>query len=95
MLAREVGKVTGNAEVVVLGDLNVNLESPKDARQAAIVEEISSLGLRDVSKDFRSRSRGRGHDPFWFTWRTFREGRPISAKLDYVLSGRWVRWRWF
>jgi hypothetical protein len=70
---------------LLLGNLNVNLHSPRDERDkqiAKVVEDV--MGLTDLSQHFRQQSRGsvRGR----WTWRMRRGKRWISSQCDYVLG---------
>ena len=70
---------------IILGDLNVELDNRKDARSVEIAEVINGFNLRNLAKHFKQRGKSGQH---WWTWRQIREGKPISAKCDYILGGR-------
>ena len=78
-------------KTIILGDLNVNLEKPKDDRTNEIVEAIKTHGLKDISKGFKVR-RGKPHK---WTWRKWRLGERIKAICDYILSGKRLEWKNF
>jgi hypothetical protein len=70
---------------LLLGDLNVNLRTPRDDRDEQIAEAVEDvMGLCDLSKHFHQRSRGliQGR----WTWRMRRGGRWISSQCDYFLG---------
>ena len=70
---------------VIFGDLNINLRAPRDERDETIAEMVEDvMGLTDLSKHFRQRSRGttRGR----WTWRMRRGRRWISSQCDYFLG---------
>ena len=69
---------------MLLGDLNVNLESPRDERDEEIAEECGFRGLTDMSQHFAQRHR-RLMQGRW-TWRMVRRGRVISSRPDYFLA---------
>jgi hypothetical protein len=70
---------------LILGDMNVNLHSPRDKRDEQIAEVVEGvMGLTDLSQHFRQRYRGsmRGR----WTRRMRRGRRWISSQCDYVLG---------
>lgn len=76
---------------IILGDLNVNLKSPRNDREQEIVEALGTDGLRDISTEFKMR-RGKPHT---WTWRQWRKGEKVDAICDYILSGRTLQWKNF
>jgi len=72
------------ARPLLLGDLNINLESPRDERDEKIAEQCDYMDLTDITSHFRQRRwrRTRGK----WTWRQRREGRWISTRPDYILA---------
>jgi hypothetical protein len=78
-LSRALGRFPkGNA--VVLGDLNVNLQSPRDARDTEIVGILSTYGLEDMMPHFKSRHAFRHGN----TWSMVRDGVPMGSRCDYA-----------
>jgi hypothetical protein len=70
---------------ILLGNLNVNLHSPRDERDKQIAELVEDvMGLTDLSRHFLQRSRGsvRGR----WTWWMRRGRRWVSSECDYVLG---------
>ncbi len=70
---------------LLLGDMNVNLRSPRDERDEQIAKVVEDMmGLTDLSRHFRQQSRGsvRGR----WTCRMRRGRRWISSQCDYVLG---------
>ena len=76
-------------ETIIMGDLNINYEKPKDERSDRIAEALKSLELANLRKCFKWKS----SKPYTWTWRMHREGRRVQSICDYILSGRGVRWR--
>jgi len=67
-------------DLIVMGDLNVNLSSPEGARATEIALSLASFGLLDLHQHFRS---GRmGGTP----WQQQRGGRVVGSRPDYILS---------
>jgi Endonuclease-reverse transcriptase len=71
-----------NHELVLLGDLNVNLNDMQrsNIRQDDTVALISSLGLQDLRQAFRIK-----YSSKW-TWRQLRDNRYITSECDYILT---------
>lgn len=67
---------------ILLGDLNVDLDNPRDERGQAIATEMAGLGLEDLLLHFRQR-RGFRHG---MTWMQHRDGRTVQAHCDYILG---------
>ncbi len=70
---------------ILLGDLNINLRSPRDERDQKISEVVEDvMGLSDLSQHFRQQSCGsvRGR----WTWRMRRGRRWITSQCDYFLG---------
>jgi len=76
---------------ILIGDLNIDLESPRDERDEEIAEQVDWMDLGCMSRSFtqRRRRRTRGR----WTWRQSRLGRWISSTPDYFLTRRGVRKR--
>ena len=47
--------------------------------------------MADVSARFKMRQK----QQYWWSWRMWREGRPLSSLCNYVLTGGYVMWRGF
>jgi hypothetical protein len=67
---------------ILLGDLNVDLDNPRDDRGQAIATEVAGLGLEDLLLHFRQR-RGFRHGK---TWMQHRDGQTVRARCDYLLG---------
>ena len=69
---------------LLLGNLNINLEFPRNERDEEIAEECEFHDFADMSRQFcqvrRRRTQGR------WTWRMRREGRWVSSQPDCVLA---------
>ena len=84
---------------LLMGDLNINLDIPRDAREMTIVDQCDDMDLVDMGDNFLQRpqrqQRGRqciprGHR---WTWRMRRQGRWIQSRPDYFLAGEKSRRR--
>ena len=72
--------------LLVMGDLNINFEHPRDAREEDIADLLDEINLVDSSRKF----------PLWrcklqsakkrWTWRQRRTGRWHHAQPDYILA---------
>jgi Reverse transcriptase (RNA-dependent DNA polymerase) len=67
---------------ILLGDLNVDLASPRDGRGQAIAAEMASLGLEDLLLHFRQRRRFRHGKTFG----QYRDGQLVRSRCDYILG---------
>ena len=63
VLEAHMGKVD-EEKTILMGDMNVSLREPKDARQEAIVDELRAMDLRDVATRFKPRRKA----VHWWTW---------------------------
>ncbi len=67
---------------ILLGDLNINLVSPRNKRDEMIAEQVQDgMGLVDVSRQFKQRRRAKARGQW--TWRMRRGGRWVSSQCDY------------
>ncbi len=72
---------------LLIGDLNVNLRTPRDERDEQIAEVVGDVcGLTNLSKHFCQRSRG--HTRGRWTWRMRRGRRWATSQCEYFLG--WV-----
>ena len=84
-------------QLLVLGDLNVNLSAGQTERDAAVADFADGEDLVDLSRHFRVRKApgNKGRDIGRWTWRMKREGRVIRSQPDYALvrekNKRWFR----
>jgi hypothetical protein len=70
---------------LLLGNLNVNLHSPRDERDEQIAEVVEDvMGLTDLSCHFLQRSHGSVQGRW--TWRMRRGRRWVTSQCDYVLG---------
>ena len=65
-----------------LGDLNANLRSPGDARDAEIAALVTARGLQDTRPHFWQRSSYLG----WNTWFQGRQLGRVQSTCDYILA---------
>ena len=89
-----------NAELIILGDINVDLRgitNPRmellqgdyegqDERRAATISTLSSLGLEDTGKRFLQRK----NVGIW-TWSQVQQGARVRSVCDYILTSPFVR----
>ena len=68
-----------NDPYILLGDLNVDLDRPKDFRGDEILSQVILMALEDVG-DHYAHPRGR------WTWSQYRTGRYIRSKTCYILA---------
>jgi len=78
------GHCPSGARPLLVGDLNVNLESPGDKRGEEIAEQVGYMNLTDMSGHFCQRRQQCTRERW--TWRQRRDGRWISTKPDYFLA---------
>ena len=70
---------------LILGDLNINFEHPRDYREEVIADLIDEINLVDASRKFAlRRCRMQGAKKQW-TWRQKRMGRWYQSQPDYIL----------
>jgi hypothetical protein len=68
---------------IVLGDLNLNLATPRDEQDETIAKQVDTMNLVDMSSHFRQ-CRGRNSHGQW-TWQ-MKKGRCwVSSQCDYIL----------
>ena len=70
---------------LIVGDLNVDLDNPRDDRDEVVAEAMDALDVSCLTRHFGQR-RGRLIRGRW-TWRQRRRNRYISSKPDYFLTG--------
>ena len=69
---------------LMIGDFNINLDTPRDTGEDLIAEQLDDWGYSDMSDQF-SHPHTRTIKGRW-TWRQNRLGRYISSKPDYFLA---------
>ena len=79
-----LGNTPKRLDVILLGELNVRLQEPRDARKVELAMVVAECGLEDTKAHFMKRSRYRG-DGNW-TWRIIRENQQMTGQGDYVLG---------
>eukprot|EP00957_Ditylum_brightwellii_P145561 11083161-Ditylum_brightwellii.AAC.1 len=70
---------------LLLGDLNIDLEYPRDKRDGIIAKQCNSMDLHCMSRQFHGHHRNIHMRGQW-SWRQKRMGRWISSKPDYFLA---------
>jgi hypothetical protein len=69
-----------------MGDLNINVEHPRDEREATLADLLDKINLVDTSRKFNlwqcsfQKARKR------WTWRQKRRGRWIYSQPDYIMA---------
>ena len=66
-------------KVILVGDLNIDLDSPESERDMEIAQLIADAGLRDMHQHFKTRRRCSS------TWHQKREGEIVWSRPDYFL----------
>jgi len=69
---------------LLLGDLNINLESPRSEREVEIAEQCDYMDMQDMSRQFHHGG-GRQTQKRW-TWRHKRRGRWEAYQPDYFMA---------
>ena len=77
-------------KVLLLGDLNINLDTPRDTREETIAEQLDFWNLGCLSTQFTQRYHKYNKRWTWYQWR---QGRLYSTKPDYFLSEPGIRFR--
>ena len=67
---------------LLLGDLNMDLEDPRDDRAYSIAADMASFGFEDMLAHFRQR-RGFRHGK---TWMQHRNNEVLRSRCDYILG---------
>jgi hypothetical protein len=67
---------------ILLGDMNVNLNNPRNGRGLQIATVVADLGLEDLISHFHQKC----NDWEKFTWWMRRGNSIIKAKCDYILG---------
>jgi hypothetical protein len=75
-----------NCIPLVLGDLNVNFEHPRDAQEEQIINLLDKINLVDTSQKFALRRCRMPAAKKRWTWRQKRMGRWHHSQLDYILA---------
>lgn len=79
-----VAQLPAGFELLLMGDFNINLDTPRDTREDIIAEQCDDWDLTCLSTHFLQR-RTRQLKGRW-TWRQERLGRWVSTKPDYFLA---------
>ena len=68
-------------KVILVGDLNLNLDSLETDRDVEIADCLATSGLIDMHRHFKLEGKNRMPD----TWHQEREGEPVRSRPDYFL----------
>jgi exonuclease III len=79
-----------NFELLLFGDLNIDLEAPRDTREEIIAEQCDYWKLTCMTTMFKQRRTSRQVKGRW-TWWQQRLGRWVSTKPNYFLADMAVR----
>jgi hypothetical protein len=69
---------------IVLGDLNVNLATPRKEQDETITKQVDTMNLVDMSSCFRQRRERNSHGRW--AWRMRRGRCWVSSQCDYILG---------
>jgi hypothetical protein len=75
-----------NCIPLVLGDLNVNFEHPRDAREEQIIDLLDKINLVDTSQKFALRWCKMQAAKKQWTWQQKRMGKWHHTQPDYILA---------
>ena len=68
-------------KVILVGDLNLNLDSLETDRDMEIADCLATSGMIDMRRHFKLDGKNRMPD----TWHRTREGEPVRSRPDYFL----------
>jgi hypothetical protein len=71
---------------IVLGDLNINFQDPRNDREEQIVDLLNEINLIDMSRRFAPRRPKRLQNRARWTWWQKREGRTHYSQPDYIMA---------
>ena len=71
---------------LILGDLNINFNEPRDKREEVICNLLNDINLVDTSRWFMSRRPRKQLTRARWTWRHKREGRTHYSQPDYIFA---------
>ncbi len=86
MLCAAWGLCPTNYVPLVLGDLNVDFEHPRDAREEQITDLLKEINLVDTSQKFALRRCKMQAAKKRWTWHQKRMGRWHHTQPDYILA---------
>ncbi len=69
-----------------MGSLNINVEHPRDEREAAIADLLDEINLIDTSRKFNLRRCSLQKARKRWTWCQKRRGRWIYSQPDYIMA---------
>ena len=75
-----------NCSPIVMGDLNINVEHPRDEREAAIADLLDEINLVDTSRKFTLRQCSLQKAWKRWTWHQKHWGRWIYSQPDYIMA---------
>jgi hypothetical protein len=75
-----------NCTLLIMGDLNINFEHPRDARKEDIADLLDEINLVDSSRKFLLRRCKLQSAKKRWTWRQKRMGRWHHSQPDYILA---------
>jgi len=89
LLAKAWRTAPTSHEVILLGDLNVDLYMETfradQERQWNTIDVVGKMGLTDLFYCFRQKKRSRGEHNEW-TWSAVRNAVKLKSRLDYILT---------
>ncbi len=75
-----------NCVPLILGNLNVNFEHPRDAQEEQIIDLLDKINLVDTSQKFALRQCRMPAAKKQWTWQQKRMGRWHHSQPDYILA---------
>ena len=75
-----------NFSAIVMGELNINVEHPRDEREATIAGLLDKINLVDTSRKFTLRQCSLQKARKRWTWRQTHRGRWIYSQPDYIMA---------
>jgi len=69
-----------------MGDLNINVEHPRDEREAALADLLDEINLVNTSRKFTLRQCSFQKARKRWTWRQKGRGQWIFSQPDYIMA---------
>ena len=79
-----VGHRPKGFHLVVLGDLNINLQMPRNEREDGVADQCDAWDMMCMTEHFTQRRNGRTRERW--TWRQERLGQWVTSKPDYLMA---------
>ena len=79
-----IGQKPPGADLMVAGDLNVDILAPEGRRAENIAMDLATAGVEDMAQHFMPRRRRWNRDRW--TWDMRRKGQVVRSWTDYILG---------